>query len=647
MSKKRSNDSAAGSTQAHAALGTDAESLKSDAVMDNKSTAASSPSTLDEKATVARRQQAQRTNSILLAVTFLLVALVTGRAIMKASVAEDSGSLKLVALNEESVNLPEALANRDLPLADIHKDIIGSHLDKPRAYIGLYTEGQLLGEAWGEGAGLKEAIADAYNIANAKDSKQQPSHAMLVVATDRQTVSGGSLRRSFSNVHLGVRGAFIESKQGTFRLSPTQCIATNHSVEDELKAEAERRKLDYGSWIKGADIYSVDARQFFIPLSNAGKAIETLRGNRLIKPEDVTQTAVQTYEKLLTEWLFNNLSSNGRLTYLYYPSTGREARSNNMIRQWMGSVAMGRAAKIHQNEAAAALSYKNIQYNLSEFYRTEGDLGYIDFENQAKLGAAALALIAVIESPHRAEMAAYETGLLKTTKFLWRENGRFRTFLKPDSRDDENHNFYPGETLLAWSFLYAQDQDPDLLDRSMKSFAHYKEWHLNNRNPAFIPWHTQAYFQLYQKTQNEALKEWIFEMNDWLIDVMQTNSRVAYDDTIGRFYDPTSNRYGVPHASSTGVYLEGLADAYVLARTIGDKKHEEKYRKSIILGLRSGMQLQFQDEVDMFYAGKHKRLRGGMRTTVYNNEIRVDNVQHILMGVQKILRDFKPEDFKL
>jgi hypothetical protein len=134
-------------------------------------------------------------------------------------------------------------------------------------------------------------------------------------------------------------------------------------------------------------------------------------------------------------------------------------------------------------------------------------------------------------------------------------------------------------------------------------------------------------------------------MNDWLVDVMQTHSRVAYDDTIGQFYE-ASNRYGPPHASSTGVYLEGLIDAFTLARSVGDEARREKYRRSIILGLRSGIQLQFQDDIDMYYAGHQERLRGGMRTSVYNNEVRVDNVQHILMGVQKILKEFTPADFK-
>lgn len=592
----------------------------------------------------ATRQRALRNNHWLLLATVGFVVLVSGQAIYKSLVGNTRGSLTLPALSQETTDLPAPLAAAALPLESLHHDLSGSHLDKPRALVALYGAGRSLGSAWGEGVGLKDAIKKAWTASHLDQS--QASHAVLVVATDRKKINPNAIGRSFSNVHKGVLGAMIESPLGNFVLSPTECVTSNHSVEELLKAEAKRRELNYDDWIKGGRVYSLSARQFYIPLTSNKPATELLRGNVVIKSSEVTQQSVQYFEKLLTEWLFNNLAPNGRLTYIYYPSTGREAKSNNMIRQWMGSVAMGRAARIHDDSQAAELSYKNIRYNLSQFYRSEGELGYIEYENEAKLGAAALALIAVVESPHRAELSEYERGLLKTTLHLWTPNGRFNTFLKPAHRNDDNHNFYPGETLLAWSFLYAQSEDAELLDKSMKSFVHYKEWHLQNRNPAFIPWHTQAYYQLYRKTQNAALKDWVFEMNDWLIDVMQTNSRVAYDDTIGRFYDPTSNRYGVPHASSTGVYLEGLIDAYVLAKTVGDQAHVEKYRRSIILGLRSGMQLQFQDDIDMFYAGNHQRLRGGMRTTEYNNEIRVDNVQHILMGVQKILKEFKPDDYR-
>jgi len=550
------------------------------------------------------------------------------------------------ALGQSPVSkLPAELANRQLPLSSLHEEISASSLDKPRAYVAVYGPERLLAEAWGEGAGLEEALGNAWTRAGPKQSAAA-SHAMIVIPTDSRAVSSNDIAGTFSNAHRGVLGARIESKTGDLLLSPTQLIARNHTVEGALKREAERRGVNYLHWIDESRIFSLTARQFYLPLRTPGPAVETLRGNVLVRTSEVTEAAVRNFEKLLADWLFNNLAADGRLTYSYYPSSDREGRDNNMIRQWMGSVAMGRAVRLHPDAQRAAASLRNIRYNLQQFYRSEGELGFIEYENEAKLGAAALALMALAESPQRAEFSEYERGLLATTRHLWQPDGRFRTFLRPSGRDEENQNFYPGETLLAWSFLQAENPDADLLDKSLKSIDHYRAWHLQNRNPAFIPWHTQACYQLYLKTRRASLKDWIFEMNDWLVDTMQANSRVAHDDTLGQFYEPAGDRYGPPHASSTGVYLEGLIDAFTLARSVGDQARREKYRRSIILGLRSGIQLQFQDDIDLYYVGNRDRVRGGLRTTVYNNEIRVDNVQHILMAVQKILKEFSPGDYR-
>jgi len=179
----------------------------------------------------------------------------------------------------------------------------------------------------------------------------------------------------------------------------------------------------------------------------------------------------------------------------------------------------------------------------------------------------------------------------------------------------------------------------------MSAFRYYRDWHLDprNRNPAFVPWHTQAHYLIWEKTQDPELLDFVFEMNDWLVAEM-SQWQVEYDDMRGRFYKP-GGRFGPPHSSSTGVYLEGLIDAFVMARDTGDEDRMALYRQAICRGLRSVMQLTFRHEVDMFYVGARNRAFGGVRETVYNNEIRVDNVQHNLMGIIKILKEFTDEDF--
>jgi hypothetical protein len=199
--------------------------------------------------------------------------------------------------------------------------------------------------------------------------------------------------------------------------------------------------------------------------------------------------------------------------------------------------------------------------------------------------------------------------------------------------------------LLFWATRLAAGREPALLERFEKSFGFYHAWHLENRNPAFIPWHTQAYRIVWELTRDPALASAIFEMNDWLLDVQQWDS-APHPDCRGRFYDP-DRPFGPPHASSTAVYLEGLADAFALARVLGEYTRADNYRTTIRRGLRSLLQLTFKDDVDMFYISKREAVRGGVQTSEYDNSVRVDNVQHSLAAVGKILTVFSAEDYRV
>ncbi len=115
---------------------------------------------------------------------------------------------------------------------------------------------------------------------------------------------------------------------------------------------------------------------------------------------------------------------------------------------------------------------------------------------------------------------------------------------------------------------------------------------------------------------------------------------------MGRFYVP-GNVFGRPHASSTGIYLEGLIDAFWLARELGDIKRTENYRVAILRGLRSLMQLQYADQNNLFYVSgsQQKYALGGIRTNNYDNTVRIDNVAHGLAAMIKVLGIFRETDY--
>ncbi|MCY4461799.1 MAG: hypothetical protein OXC26_15595 [Albidovulum sp.] len=255
----------------------------------------------------------------------------------------------------------------------------------------------------------------------------------------------------------------------------------------------------------------------------------------------------------------------------------------------------------------------------------------------AKLGAAAVAGLAILENPDHQEFLDELSMLCSGINSLVDSERGFRTFFFPEERDGENWNFYSGEALLFWAeaMRHGLPAAPSL-DLCVRTFERCRARHYRRRNPAFVPWHTQACASLHDQTGHREFVEFALEINDWLLPMQQWDGLPP--DMQGRFYDPLRPEFGPPHAASTGAYLEGLAAATVLARKAGDQARISAYELVVNRGLRSLRQLQFRDEHDAFYVSRKQRVMGALRTEVYDNAIRVDSAAHALLAATRILR---------
>jgi hypothetical protein len=299
----------------------------------------------------------------------------------------------------------------------------------------------------------------------------------------------------------------------------------------------------------------------------------------------------------------------------------------------MASVAFNRMALALDRQDMRLAARKNLEFNLQRFYRSENGNGVIAWNGSVKLGSLALAALAILESPFAESWSKELSQLRQTINTLWQPSGAFKTFFHPEGRND-NQNFYPGEALLFWAISLQKNRDENLLSQAMKSFHYYRSHFRRNSNPAFVPWHSQAAFILYNLTGDAAARDFIFEMNDWLLSHQQWGGTLD-PDYWGRFFSPDKPEYGPPHASATGVYLEGLVDALVLARNVGDCARTASYKQAIERGIRSLAQLQYHDDLDAYYVCQKVRVIGAIRTESANNEIRIDNLQHGLMALLK------------
>lgn len=559
-------------------------------------------------------------------------------------VHETPRAIELVQSSEEELGAIASLVDEFLNDGEGPNEQELTSLDIPLegVYISLRADGIEQSTQWAiEGSlydllsrGLGESLGNiTHETVNAIDSVE------LCLVHSYQQIP---LDQIPSNIDRGIIGLRFRFENEVFAIPQTEMIAKNLSFRSVLTRFLEQMQISEDQFGDGGIVEMFKCEQVIVFLEPRLRAERMVRGNQLTAIDNIDFSAVEHFAELASSWMAAHIHEDGRLTYKYWPSRGEESEANNMIRQWMASLAIDRIIDVYGEPGLASLAQLNLDYNLEHFYLVENGLGLIEYNENVKLGAAALAGLAILEHPSAANYSAELDSLMQTVDYLWQEDGSFHTFYRPENRIGENQNFYPGEALLFWSELYEQSQDPELLDKFMLSFRYYRNWHRENQNPAFIPWHTQAYYKVWKITNDEELKAFIFEMNDWLLD-FQEIERSKYPDTEGRFYDP-DKPYGPPHASSTGVYLEGLVDAYLLAKESGDAERQENYARAIRYGIRSLAQLQFADEIDMYYVNQRDNVVGGLRTTVYDNSIRIDNVQHGLMAILKILSIPEAED---
>lgn len=522
-------------------------------------------------------------------------------------------------------------------------------------YLALRHQGQRRQAAWCYALTLADLWEQVWPDGPAPVAPAAlPFDALELCFTDRyRRVALADFDRAFANVHRGIRGIEVQYKDQLVRYGPTQMVAANLSFQQVFERFLQQQGLTIHQFAQtGGVIQAFEARQVLVQIQPSVAARTLHRGSSTMALAALSLAEVAQMTTTMGQWLLRQVQADGRLVYKYFPSRGGAATSNNLIRQLMATLCLLRYAAHTQQPAHRVLAACNLAYNLQQFYRQAGDLGWVEHDGKVKLGAVALAALCLLEYAvletdggttgepsavlQRSRYGAMFQALCRMVNQLWQPDGAFRTFWQPRDRND-NQNFYPGEALLFWATLYEYNGDPALLACCYQSFAYYRDWHRQQRNPAFIPWHTQAYARLFAATGDRQFLDFIFEMNDWLLP-MQQRDTAPYPDLEGRFYDPDHPEYGPPHASSTGVYLEGLAVAADLARQVGESDRATQYEAAIWWGIRSLRQLQFRDAADLFYIARPAAVHGGLRTTVYNNVIRVDNVQHGLMALMTLLQ---------
>lgn len=309
------------------------------------------------------------------------------------------------------------------------------------------------------------------------------------------------------------------------------------------------------------------------------------------------------------EWFLNNQNEN--FIYYEYNFSKREYLENNHPLREMGAMwSIATLSEFLEDDKYTLLANKGFTYFENYIEKDEeDDFSYVYVTDDIKLGYSAFMILSLLKLSHEKKEDHLEqigNGIL----FLQQENGELRTFFYSDQNTGKD--YYPGEALVALMAMYNYTSDKKYLYAVEKALPFYKEYFKNNQNTAFVPWQTRAYYSFYQETGNSKAAEFVFEMNDYMLNQNSPKSNCS--------------NFEFPNGITTAVYLEGVNKAYLLAKRLNDEKRAICYLNFIKEASAYIIALQITESDD-------KKALGGFRGNEQSTTLRADRNQHAVMAL--------------
>ncbi|HEC65933.1 MAG TPA: hypothetical protein ENI23_11625 [bacterium] len=312
------------------------------------------------------------------------------------------------------------------------------------------------------------------------------------------------------------------------------------------------------------------------------------------------------------EWFLNNQDENF-LHYTYNPITQEHSTDHHPLREMASMWVIGELGIFLEDERYSDLTRRGFDYFEAYFsYDEENDFYFVQIPGEEPiLGNSAFIILSLLQIEHPKKdfyLEKFANGIM----FLQRDNGSLGT--KFYSEEDGSEDYYPGEALFAIMYLYEYDQNEEYLETATKAFPYYSDYWRGNNNTAFVPWQSRAYEKLYKVTKEEQLAEFVFEMNDYMLE--QHNPNGVCSD------------FDFSKGSVTGVYAEGVNRAYSLSKSFDDSSRRKCYKNFIVEGMDAIIDLQVRN------ISKYElEALGGISQSTDNLTMRVDRNQHVVMAL--------------
>ena len=429
----------------------------------------------------------------------------------------------------------------------------------------------------------------------------------------------------------GVWGLLLRCSSGDLLLTPCEFPRRSQFLDGQsIKYRAERTVLREGKFQALTWVLRHDTRR---------RPCSLVRGDSIVAPEWASRENIKLATREVADYEQRQVRDHhGLLPYSYAMATGATSEEErNLVKVSLGGLSLANYARFTGREEDRKIATQHLKTMIARFgHRWEDGCAISDSE-VSLLGVQALFGLALRTLPRPdAFCQEFEQGLARSLKASLHSDGHFRTGQalpgsapkqEMDLEKDENQNPFPGMALMYLA-RRSREGSPVVTQESLdRSLQYYVDRFRRRPDKAAIPWLAEAFRQRFGQDRDPRAAESLYLLVDWNLDNlpawnrMEPQMRGAMINSERLHYGPTC------FTSDVGCQVQGLAAAYQVAQSLGNRERSQRYSKAIMEMSRYLRQMQIRDKEDLYWLPVPLREAplGGLRDATWNYNLQIDS----------------------
>ncbi len=332
--------------------------------------------------------------------------------------------------------------------------------------------------------------------------------------------------------------------------------------------------------------------------------------------------------ELISAYIVAQIRNNQLPDYCYYPVYDKRIRSGtasaSAVRVLLALTALLEAGRYLKRQDYSGIALNGIRHCL-DCIAHDGVNPILAIPGlESSLGAECQLLTAVSGSSVLLSSFPQITGLATKIRSLFQSDGTVSD--RPGGqRLGVDHDILPGQAIVSLARFARATGRSDLLPSGQLDacLARYRRRFRSLHRWLMIGWQMQAWSAVHGLSRAPEHAAFVFEMADWALDWQLRKNGAFLTDL-----HPEGPSF------HTACVAEGIADAWTLARSIGDLEHSNLYEQSWRAAMGFMDELMIREE-DTYCMPDPQSALGGVRPSHTSSTVRIDYAAHQLLAILK------------